>query len=182
MKKFIAASLLAIYLFNIGGQLIMHQYFAYLADRYFSQQVGKGYYNTNDLTEVALPVNMPNVADWKNYENVTGQIQFGDASYNYVKMKITRHTLYLMCIPNYSATRLLNQNIINAKQTKNIPVPKKDHVPYGKLTVLGNFNFTFSQFAFHSFFKTITLQNAQPTQRLAFRFLTIPDQPPRLSC
>lgn len=182
MKKLIAATILTIYLFNMGGQLVVHQYLAYVADRFFNEQTSKGLYNVNDLTEVAIPVNMPNIADWKAYENISGQIQFGDASYNYVKMKITRHTLYLMCVPNYNTTHLSNQNIIIAKQVKNTPVSKKDHVPYGKTTLLAQFNIAFHQFAFHSFTKNIQVKNAQPAQRLAFRCLTIPDQPPRLSC
>ncbi|HEY2583397.1 MAG TPA: hypothetical protein VGI43_16415, partial [Mucilaginibacter sp.] len=116
MKKLIAVVLLAIYLFNIGGELVMHQYFSYLSDRFFNEQASKGRYNVNDLTEVKLPANMPGITDWTNYENIRGQIQFGDRSYNYVKMKITRTAIYLMCIPDYAATRLLNENIICAKQ------------------------------------------------------------------
>jgi len=182
VKKLIAAIMLSIYLFNIGGQLVMHQYFSYVADRFFNEQTSKGLYNVNDLTEVALPVNMPTISDWKAYENISGQIQFGDASYNYVKMKITRHTLYLMCVPNYSTTHLLSQNIIGAKDVKNTTVPKKDHVPFSKTTLLGKFNFAFYQFAFHSFSKNIKTKDAQPAQRLACSYRSIPDQPPRHVC
>ena len=61
--------MLSIYLFSIGGQLAMHQYFSYVADKFFSEQTSKGLYNINDLTEVEIPVNMPNISDWKEYEN-----------------------------------------------------------------------------------------------------------------
>jgi hypothetical protein len=182
VKKLIAALMLSIYLFNIAGQLAVHQYFSYVANKFFNEQSSKGLYNTGDLTEVEIPVNMPNIADWKDYENIAGQIQFGDASYNYVKMRITRHTLYLMCVPNYDATRLLNQNIIGAKQVKHTPVPKKDHVPYSKTTLSGKSDFAFYQFTFHSFYKTIQMSDAQPAQRLACHHLSIPDQPPRRIC
>lgn len=125
---------------------------------------------------------MPGITDWHNYVNVTGQVQFGDASYNYVKMKMTRTALYLMCVPNYKTTSLSGDNIINAKQAKNIPVPKKDHVPYGKTTVSGKFNVSFTQFAFSSYVKMLPAILILPAQQLVCRCITIPHQPPKFSC
>ena len=182
MKKLTATFLLFIYLFSIGGQLALHQYFAVLSDRFFSEQTDKGLYNVHDLTEVILPVNMPGITDWKGYENISGQIQFENNSYNYVKMKITRTALYLMCIPDYQTTRLANQNIIDAKQAKSVPVPKKDHVPYTKTTLSDKFSCAFTQFAFCPFYTTRQVVPVQRVQRPIFHHLSIPDQPPRLSC
>jgi len=182
LKKLIAATLLTVYLFNIGGQLALHQYFAYLSDKFFNEQIGRGFYNVGDLTEIKIPVNMPGITNWKGYENIAGQIQFENSCYNYVKMKITRNTLYLMCIPNYKATQLSAQNIIGAKQVKDIPVPKKNHVPYGKTTLLGKFNFAFIQFTFNSPFESTRVTVGQSVQQLDHHFPDIPEQPPKFSC
>jgi hypothetical protein len=182
LKKLIAAFLLFIYLFNVGGQLALHHYFSILSDRFFTEQTAKGLYNVSDLTEVKLPVNMPGITDWKGYENISGQIKFENISYNYVKMKITRTALYLMCIPDYQTTRLANQNVIDAKQAKSVPVPKKEHVPYTKTTLSDKFSFAFTQFAFTAFSTTRQTQRVQHVQRVIFHHLSIPDQPPRLSC
>lgn len=182
MKKFTATVLLAIYLFNIGGQLTLHPYFAYLSDRFFTEQTSKGLYYTGDLTEVKLPLHMPGIADWKNYENISGQIQFENVSYNYVKMKITRTAMYLMCVPNYQTTRFSGQNIINARQAKSIPVPKKDHVPYGKIVFGGQFGFAFAQFAFSNTPKTVDGIIVPASPGLAFQCRDIPEQPPKLAC
>ena len=182
MKKFIAATLLTIYLFNIGGQLAMHRYFSYLSDRFFNEQTSKGLYNIDDLTEVVIPTNMPGIADWKNYENVSGQIQFENVNYNYVKMKITRNAIYLMCVPNYKTTKLYSGNIINARGVKNAPVPQKNHVPYGKIILLGKVDLAFTQFAFTTFGKTLQQPPVPAEQRLACHYPAIPEQPPRLAC
>ena len=182
LKKTIAAALLFIYLFSIGGQLALHQYFSYLSDKFFTEQTAKGLYNVSDLTEVKLPVDMPGVTDWKDYENISGQIQFGTNSYNYVKMKVTRTVLYLMCIPDYKTTRLANQNIIDAKQAKNVPVPRKDHTPLLKATFSAKFSFAFERFAFTSFSKTVRAVRNQPEPQLISHHLPIPDQPPRSFC
>jgi hypothetical protein len=182
LKKPIAALLLALYLFSLGGQLAMHPYLSYLADKFFNEQAGKGLYNTGDLTEVVLPANMPNIADWPSYENISGRIQFENVSYNYVKMKVTRTAVYLMCVPDYQTTKLSNQNVIDARQTKGLPIQKKDHVPYGKITLSGPFSCAFTQFAFSSFEETLPGIAVHPSQRLASQYMDTPWQPPKFSC
>jgi len=182
MKKLFAAFLLAVYLFNIGGQLVLHQYFSYLSDRYFNEQTNKGRYNVNDLTEIRIPINTPNVTDWPAYESVTGQIQFQNTNYNFVKMRMTRHVMYLMCVPNYNTTHLSAQNIIGAKNIKDLPIPKKDHVPYGKTTLLSQLSITFNHFEFNAPYKNVITKVVQPVQQLFSHFPAIPEQPPRPVC
>jgi hypothetical protein len=182
VKKLIAALMLATYLFSLGGQLALHQYFSFLSDKSFTEQTGKGLYNVGELTEVKLPVNMPAITDWKNYENIKGCLQFNNVSYNYVKMKITRTALYLMCVPNYSTTHLSGHNILNAKQSGTVPVPKKQHVPFGKATFPGNFNIAFIQFSFSSFAKTLRPNPIQSAPGLLSLYHDIPRQPPKSSC
>jgi hypothetical protein len=166
----------------LGGKLVLHQYFAYLSDKFFNEQAAKGFYNADDLTEVRLSVNMPGITDWKDYENISGQIQFQNVSYNYVKMKITRNAMYLMCIPNYKATSLTNDNVICAKGIKEIPVPKKDHVPYQKSNSLNKFRFEFVQFEFSVFSTDLPKISIQSTQNFSCNPLDIPEQPPKHFC
>jgi hypothetical protein len=183
LKKLIAATLLTIYLFTIGGQLVLHQYFVCLSDKFFNEQTDKGQYNVDDLTEVKIPVNMPGITDWKRYEKIVGQVQFENVSYNYIKMKITRNAIYLMCVPNYPTTHLCSQNIIVAKQVKQDPLQQKNHVPYGKIMLLNKFNIAFLQFKFIPPFKGITETLVEPIQQsLHNHSPDIPEQPPRLSC
>jgi hypothetical protein len=182
LKKPIAVSLLVIYLFSISGHLALHQYLNYLSDQFFTEQTSKGLYNTGDLTEVKLPANMPDIADWKSYENISGRIDFEDISYNYVKMKITRTAIYLMCVPDYKTTKLCSQNVINARHTQSPSIPKKNHVPYGKIAISGQFSCAFTQFAFYSFAKSLPPVIVHPSARLASQYGDIPRQPPKFPC
>lgn len=179
LKKLIAVALLAVYLFTIGGQFVLHQYASYLSDKFFTEQTSKGLYNVHELTEVKLPVNMPNIANWPAYENISGQLQFENSTYNYVKMRITRTAIYLMCVPDYATTHFVGKNIINAKQVKGTRVPEKQHVPYGKTTVLDNCSFAFLHFIFSSPFKKPAQAAVQACQPLTYHSPDIPDQPPR---
>jgi len=128
--------LLLILLFSIGGQPVIHWYLVYQSDKLFDEQVNKGKYNVDDLVEVKIPVKMPTIQDWKEYTYINGQVQFKNNCYNYVKLKMTRDTIFLMCIPNYKTTRLADHNIINARQIPDIPVSKKNHVPFGKINLV----------------------------------------------
>lgn len=174
--------LLNIHLLNIGGQLAFRQYLVYKTDKFFTEQTRKGLYNCKDLTEIIIPVNLPNIHDWTNFENIVGEIQFGSVNYNYVKMKMTRTGLHLMCIPNYKTTRLVGDNVLNAKDAKDIPVPQKDHVPFGKIIVQENLNISFAQIDFNCPIKTLQRPVVQPVQALVYYHQDIPEQPPKATC
>jgi len=182
LKKFIALMLLGFHLLNIGGQLALHQFMVYKSNKYFAEQTAKGFYNVKDLTEVVIPVNMPGITDWKNYENIHGQIRFGNNSYNYQKMRVTSRAIYLMCIPNYETTRLADKNIINAKDVKENPVPQKEHVPFGKIIMQDNLNFAFVHFEFSCPIKYTQQTVVHPVQQLIPAHQDIPEQPPKASC
>jgi len=100
---------------------------------FYNYQVANNKYNVKDLTEVKIPINMPGITDQGSYGDIAGRVDFKDASYNYVKLKVTNTGMYLMCVPNYETTKLSNQNIIDARNIKDIPVQKKQHVPFGKM-------------------------------------------------
>jgi len=182
LKKFIALTLLSFHLLNIGGQLALHQFMVYKSNKYFAEQTAKGFYNVKDLTEVVIPVNMPGITDWKNYENIHGQIRFGNNSYNYQKMRVTSRAIYLMCIPNYETTRLADKNIINARDVKENPVPQKEHVPFGKIIMQDNLNFTFVHFEFGCPVKYTQQIVVHPVQQLIPAHQDIPEQPPKAVC
>ena len=177
LKKLIAISLLFIHLFNIGGQLLLHQYFVYKSDKLFNEQINKNRYNVDDLTEIKIPVNMPQINDWKNFENLTGQVQFAYSSYNYVKIRVTRTAIFLMCIPNYETTHFSNHNIIYARQIPDIPVSKKEHVPFGKIS-LAAYNNQIIQYEF-STPEIVFRKNCRNIHSAVLDFLiTGPCQPP----
>lgn len=174
--------LLNVHLLNIGGQLALHQYLVYKTDKFYNQQISKGLYNIKDLAEISIPVNMPGIHDWKHFENIAGQIQFGNTRYNYIKMKLTRTAIHLVCIPNYATTRAVDKNVLNAKGVKDIPVPQKDHVPYGKTVIQDNLSLLFAQFSFYCPIKNLRGNVVQLVHPLVHYHQDIPEQPPKFSC
>jgi len=125
---------------------------------------------------------MPNVKNWGGYERISGQIQFRDACYNYVKLKLTRDTIYVVCIPNYEKTRLVNENVIDAKEITDIPVNKKDHVPFGKTINLDSYNYPIILYKLLPKVITLPANNYCSRLNLVQRYPDTPDQPPKILC
>ena len=84
-----------------------------------------------------------------------------------------------MCVPNYEKTHLFTQNIIQAKQIQDMPVNKKQHVPYGKILNLGNFNFAATFFKFASPVSILKINNNYLNTPPTNCYFSIPEQPPR---
>ncbi|MGZ3871315.1 MAG: hypothetical protein ACXVJD_00270 [Mucilaginibacter sp.] len=182
MKKVIAIVLLGLQMFTICGHIILYQYFVYRSDQVFNDQISQNRYNINDLVEIKVPIHTSIPQNWKYFENVNGQVQFKNTCYNYVKLKMARDTIYLVCIPNYEKTRLFNQNIINAKEIADIPVTKKDHVPFGKNIDLGAYNRPVALFKFAPPVILLCTAIDIACAVMPVNHLEIPDQPPRMLC
>lgn len=148
MKRTIAISLLLLHLFSLYGNFVAYAYCVFKSDRFFEAQISKDKYKLDDLVEVKLPEKMPGVQDWKAYLSICGQVQLENGSYNYVKLKMTRDTIFLMCIPNYKTTKLCQQNIIDARSLKDVPFNKKEHVPFTKTNNIGIYNYQALQYTF----------------------------------
>ncbi|MGN6396809.1 MAG: hypothetical protein ACTHMI_14660 [Mucilaginibacter sp.] len=182
MKKLIAITLLVSHLFSTGGYVAFYKYLQYRSEVFFNEQTAQNKYNKNDLVEVKIPIDVPVINDWTAYENVSGTVQFEEASYNYVKMKMTRHAIYLMCVPNYETTIYSTSNVIVAKNIKDIPVPKKNHVPFLKLNLNEKAQFFFQQFSFNIPVRYLSINILQRSDDLLSAPLQIPEQPPKFSC
>ena len=166
-------------MFSICGHILLYQYFVYKADQYFNEQISQNRYNISDLVEIKVPLHTPNVQNWKRYESISGQIQFRNTCYNYVKLKLTTDTIYLQCIPNYEKTRLFNQNIISAKEIADIPVSKKNHVPFGKINQSANYSYPVSIFNFTSPLAAVGIKKNRSCLRVIQRYNSIPKMPPK---
>ncbi|OOQ57967.1 hypothetical protein [Mucilaginibacter pedocola] len=138
MKKIFAIAMLAVLMFNIGGYMLLFSYFIKHADDFANEQIAKGLYKPDELVEIKIPVSMPNIQQQSDFQAIAGQVKLHDGDYNYVAMKMTRDTMYLMCIPNYEKTRLIDQNIITAKNISDSPLAQKSHLPVVKKAGIDN--------------------------------------------
>jgi hypothetical protein len=156
----------------------VHALAVYRRDRFFEKQVGCGLYNKDDLTVIKIPANIPGLPEQSRYENVFGEVQFKNIAYNYVKIKITRKAIYLWCVPNYGTTRLSGQNIIDAKTIPNIPVSKKDNLPFHKAFNLSIYREPIVNFNFVTPERPVSHLLNKGNNEIIESFITSPSEPP----
>jgi len=110
----------------------MFQYYIHQSDVQMVKQIFDNKIDNTKLIEIKIPVSMPTIQDWAEYEEIVGQIQLKDAYYNYVRLRLTRDTMYFICLANTAKTRLVNANIIAAKGISDVPLSKKGQEPVSK--------------------------------------------------
>jgi hypothetical protein len=126
--------------------MLLFQFFIYNSDSKILNRINNNGYKSADLVEVKIPVHLA-IEDWTEYEPVSGRVQLKNNSYNYAELRMTRDTMYLLCIPNHEKTRLVNANIIYAKQVSDIPMSKKSHLPITKKSISDSeYNYTLLQY------------------------------------
>jgi hypothetical protein len=148
LKRFFAIILLSVHLFNLGGYALFYQYYIHQADAQMVKEVYNNKIDNTKLIELKIPVNMPTITDWNEYEVVAGQIQLKDAYYNYVRLKMTRDTMYFICLANTSKTRLVKANIITAREISDVPLSKKGDSASKKVNTLSEYNLQAFQYQY----------------------------------
>lgn len=178
MKRFFAIALLSIHLFNLGGYTLLYQYFIHRADVQMVKQVYDNKLDNTKLVELKIPVNMPTITDWSDYEVVAGQIQLKDAYYNYVRLRMTRDTMYFICFANTTKTRLVKANLITAKEISDVPLTKKSDGASKKVNSLSEYNLQPFQYQYTVTGTLVTPGYRSVTARLNDPYIESPGKPP----
>lgn len=160
----------------------MFDYFIHEADNVLNAQIHENQYKSADLVEVKIPVSLPEIYNWDTFHPVKGQVQLRHHCYNYVKLRITKDTLYLMCLPNYVKNMLVRTKVIYAKEIDDLPVGKKTSDSSVKKLVLdGIYSFPFAVRQFEPVFKSVTNLRWEPLSS-DYPYKAIYERPPETNC
>lgn len=96
MKKLTSILLLSIFLFNMVGYKLFFLYLEQQANWRMESKLEL--INENDLIAIKVPIRLPYQTDWKEFERVDGEMTIKGITYKYVKRKILRDTLILLCV------------------------------------------------------------------------------------
>lgn len=106
----------------------MYFYFAERqADEQMELRLDKLQYDPRELIIVKIPLGIPYQTDWTDYERVDGEVEVNGKILKYVKRKVYKGDLILLCIPDNKATHLqsakenffsLANELINASSRK----------------------------------------------------------------
>lgn len=100
MKKLVSIGLLLVFLFNVIGYKVMFYYLEQAADNRIEARLEALSELDKDLITVKIPIKLPYQTDWDKFERTDGEVAVNGTVYRYVKQKVSRDTLILLCI-NY---------------------------------------------------------------------------------
>jgi hypothetical protein len=128
LKKLAVISLIALLVFNWYGYRLLINYFETEANIHLQAKLDKDQYDESTLIQIRVPLNMPYIADWKEFEKYEGETEINGIHYKYVKRKIEKGELVLLCIPNQQKTNLqaAGQNFFKLVNDIQQPGAKKD--------------------------------------------------------
>lgn len=176
--------LLGVHLFYLGGYMLVFQYFIHQSDIQIVKEIYDNKVDSQKLLELKVPVNMPTIQDWTEYEHIEGQIQLNNAYYNYVRLKMTRDTMYLICLPNDVKTNLMKANVIMAKNVNDVPLSKKGaNIPSTKKADSGYDNvYQVIKCDYVPLAKLIREIINSPSSHLSNPYIESPGKPPNAGC
>lgn len=106
MKKLVATGLLVAILFNIVGYRIFFLYLEREANLRIESKIETLSHLDRELITVKIPINLPYQIDWKGFERVDGEVSVNGKIYRYVKQRVYRDTLILLCLNDKEKTSL----------------------------------------------------------------------------
>ena len=183
MKRIFAILLLSVHLFYTGGYSLFFQYFINQSENQIVKQIYENKVDATQLIQIKIPVSNPHMQDWKDYEKVQGQIQLKDNYYNYVGVKMTKDTMYLVCIANSVKTRLVSANLIVAKNMADVPLNKKGSDAGQVKKASGGFEYQIpsSHYSYVAFSTTLKGHENPISAKLTHPYIESPGKPPNFS-
>lgn len=85
--------------------------------------------SNQNLFTVKIPIRLPYHTDWQDFESVEGEMTYKNKSYKYVKRKVLRDTLILLCIEHREKTEIeKNKSDYSKKLNNHLPENSKKQV------------------------------------------------------
>ena len=85
-------------MFNMIGHKLFFYYQIIEADSRIQARIESLNESEENLFTVKIPIRLPYHTDWKEFESVEGEMTYNNSTYRYVKRKVLRDTLILLCI------------------------------------------------------------------------------------
>lgn len=125
MRKALAITLLGVFLFQLVGY-----YFVYLglraqASKDLLSRLDAHQYAEDETITLKIPFSLPYWNDSEDYERVNGDFEYKGQFYKLVKQKLSKDTLYVVCIRSVGETQLFDAITDYIKMSNDVPATSK---------------------------------------------------------
>ena len=108
MKQTAAIFFLLIFSFNIIGYRLLYKYISYSTDIQLESSLDNNYYDNENLVTIKHRVILPYYTNSKIFQRVNGEVNFNGVIYKYVKCRIYKDSLEMLCIPHIAKMKIKN--------------------------------------------------------------------------
>jgi hypothetical protein len=108
MKQTAAIFLLVVFSFNMFGYRVVYNYLASRADIKLELALDHKGYDDEDLISIRQAINLPYYSSSDDFKRLDGEINVDGTIYKYVKVRVYKDSLELLCIPHYSKMKIQN--------------------------------------------------------------------------
>lgn len=145
------------------------------------RQLDDKQYSDTELIEVKLPLHLPYLSNWNDYERIDGEMEYNGIYYNYVKRKVCNDTLFLLCLPNQSKTRFYHARHEYARQVNGAPSRDNNDKPLvKKINITTEYNQPLLQFSFTCWAEPVGSPHYNLVARLIHPFIDAQYRPPQV--
>lgn len=110
-RKAVSIFLLLLMAFNLVGYRFCFDYLQKQADSKLALKIDHKNYEEESLITFSIPLSLPYLVNWSEFERVEGEVNLNGIIYTYVKRKVCDGKLILKCLPNHD-----KMNLETAKQ------------------------------------------------------------------
>ena len=104
----------------MGGYRLWYYFEQQRSDKNLEALLDKEQYNEAELITIKMPLSLPYQNDTKDFERVSGEVNFNGKIYKYVKRKIENGEFVLLCLPDKNKMQIENQKQDFFKNTNDI--------------------------------------------------------------
>ena len=169
------------HLFNITGHHLLFNYYVERSDNQLVQQLDNHQYRDEELVELKVALHLPYMSN-SEYARVDGEIEIDGKQYNYVKRKVSNDTLYVMCLPNTTKTKLVEaRNNFSGQAADMNTSGKGNNSNVKKIQLLSEYNQCLLSYSFDNCFQLIKKSSNSFTPQLLHPYLDSGFQPPDMT-
>lgn len=107
MKRVAGIAILSLLLLHWAGYRWVDQLAQWQADSRMQDRIEAGQYNTDQLIELSVSLDLPYTTNWGKWETVAGEVTINGIAYRYVERKLEDGKMYVRCLPNLERQKLV---------------------------------------------------------------------------
>ncbi|RYY13026.1 MAG: hypothetical protein EOO04_32615 [Chitinophagaceae bacterium] len=140
-------------------------------------------YDESELVEMRVSLNLPYQNDQAEFERVSGEVEINGKHYNYVKRRIEKGQLVVMCIPNQDKSKIENTRddyfkLINDLQQNGDSKKSEKSSSTAFKALFGEYNAETNNWSITSPVHTTGLTGNTDSRLISSLFVHTPGQPP----